>query len=99
MRFRGVFILGLLCLLPAPGCEQRPSNNELGTVVFTLPDVPGADKLPSTPELDALEVSRSSSSSESSGSSPAPRLGSRRPPKNSSAAPPPGSPSGGRVGT
>lgn len=72
MRFRGVFILGLLCLLAAPGCERRPSNDELGNVVFTLPDVPGADKPPSSPELDALEQARSSSSPETSGQ-PAPR--------------------------
>ena len=86
MRFRGVFILGLLCLLAVPGCERRVSNDELGTVVFTLPDVPGADKPPPTPELDALDEARSSSSSESTGH-PAPRHASSQPPKDSNAAP------------
>ena len=54
MRFRGPIICGMLCLLAGQGCERRIPNNELGTVIFELPDVPGGDRRPPTPELNDL---------------------------------------------
>jgi len=50
--------LGLLSFL---GCEQRIPKEELGTVVFEVPAVPGAEKPPPTPELEGLPDSHSSS--------------------------------------
>jgi hypothetical protein len=48
--------LTLLCglgLFSIIGCEQRIPKEELGTVGFEVPTVPGAEKPPPTPELDA----------------------------------------------
>ncbi len=52
MRLRLIFLccLGLLSIL---GCEQRIPKEELGTVVFEVPAVPGAEKPPPMPELEA----------------------------------------------
>ncbi|MGO9108167.1 MAG: hypothetical protein ACLP9L_02940 [Thermoguttaceae bacterium] len=60
MRRRVAFIcsLGLLSIL---GCEQRIPKEELGTVVFEVPAVPGAEKPPPTPELEGLPDSQASS--------------------------------------
>jgi len=44
--------LGLLSVL---GCERRIPKDELGTVVFEVPAVPGADEPPPTPELKGLK--------------------------------------------
>ena len=54
MRFRGLIICSILSLLPAQGCERKIPNNELGTVIFELPNVPGGDRRPPTPELNDL---------------------------------------------
>jgi hypothetical protein len=54
MRFRGLIICGLLGLLAAQGCERRVLNGELGTVIFELPNVPGGDRRPPTPEVEDL---------------------------------------------
>ncbi len=54
MRYPGLIVCGLLSLLAAQGCERRIPNNELGTVIFELPNVPGGDRRPPTPELDDL---------------------------------------------
>ncbi len=43
-----------LGLLAIAGCEQRISKEELGTVVFEVPAVPGGDKPPPMPELEGL---------------------------------------------
>lgn len=43
-------ILGCLGLL-LPGCGPAVSPNELGNVVFTVPDVPGADQPFALPEV------------------------------------------------
>jgi hypothetical protein len=53
MRLRVVFlcILGLFSIV---GCDRRVPKEELGTVVFEVPAVPGSDKPPPTPELDGL---------------------------------------------
>ncbi len=50
LRITMLFGLGLLAVL---GCEQRIPKDELGNVVFEVPSVPGANKPPTTPELDA----------------------------------------------
>ena len=57
MRLRMTLLccLGLLSIL---GCEQRIPKEELGNVVFEVPSVPGADKPPPTPELDAARDSK-----------------------------------------
>jgi hypothetical protein len=52
MRFRRSILLGLTALLPIVGCESRIPKEELGTVVFEVPAVPGSDKPPPMPELD-----------------------------------------------
>jgi hypothetical protein len=62
MRWRGVIICGLLSLA-AGGCERRIPNSELGTVVFDLPKVPGAEKRPPTPGLDNLPPPKDAPSS------------------------------------
>ena len=51
MRLRLTFLcsLGLLSIL---GCEQRIPKEELGTVVFEIPAVPGTEKPPPMPELE-----------------------------------------------
>ncbi len=54
MRFRALIICGLLCILSAQGCERKIPNNDLGTVIFELPKVPGGDRRPPTPELNDL---------------------------------------------
>ena len=53
MRRRVIFLfsLGLLSIL---GCEQRIPKEDLGTVVFEVPAVPGAETPPPLPELDSL---------------------------------------------
>ena len=56
MRLR-VTILCSLGLLSIIGCEQRIPKEELGTVVFEVPAVPGSDKPPPTPELDGVRDS------------------------------------------
>jgi hypothetical protein len=53
MRWRFLIVCGLLGLLTG-GCERRIPQDELGTVVFALPKVPGADNRPPTPGLDDL---------------------------------------------
>lgn len=58
MRFRALIICGLLGILSAQGCERRIPNNELGTVIFELPNVPGGDRRPPTPELNDLPPSK-----------------------------------------
>jgi hypothetical protein len=59
MRLRVTFLcsLGLLSIL---GCEQRIPKEELGTVVFEVPAVPGAEKPPPMPELNAAPDSHDS---------------------------------------
>jgi hypothetical protein len=54
MRFRGLIICSLLGVLAAQGCETRIPKSELGTVIFELPNVPGGDKRPPTPEVEDL---------------------------------------------
>jgi len=51
LRITFLFSLGLLSIL---GCEQRIPKEELGTVVFEVPAVPGAEKPPRMPELEGL---------------------------------------------
>jgi hypothetical protein len=50
MRLRITFLCGL-GLLSILGCEQRIPKEELGTIVFEVPAVPGAEKPPPMPEL------------------------------------------------
>ena len=59
MRLRVTFLcsLGLLSIL---GCERRIPKEELGTVVFEVPAVPGAEKPPPMPELDGIPDSHDS---------------------------------------
>ena len=54
MRLRAALLcsLGLLSIV---GCEQRIPKEELGTVVFEVPAVPGAEKPPPMPELEAAK--------------------------------------------
>ena len=54
MRLRITFLCGL-GLLAMFGCEQRIPKQELGTVVFEVPTVPGSDKPPPLPGLDGTE--------------------------------------------
>jgi hypothetical protein len=54
MRFRGLIICGLLGVMAAQGCEQRIPKSDLGQVIFELPNVPGGDKRPATPEVNDL---------------------------------------------
>jgi hypothetical protein len=54
MCYRVLIICGVLCLSAGQGCEPRIPNRELGTVIFELPNVPGGDKRPPTPELNDL---------------------------------------------
>jgi hypothetical protein len=56
MRFRVTLLcsLGLLSIL---GCEQRIPKEELGTVVFEVPVVPGGENPPPLPELEGLPAS------------------------------------------
>jgi hypothetical protein len=63
MRFRVTFLcsLGLLSIF---GCEQRIPKEELGTVVFEVPAVPGAENSPPTPELEGAKDSHDSLSGE-----------------------------------
>ena len=42
-------------MLFAQGCEQRIPKEELGTVIFEVPQVPGSEKPPEMPQLDAAE--------------------------------------------
>jgi hypothetical protein len=51
--------LGLLLIV---GCERRIPKEELGTVVFEVPAVPGADKPPPMPELEKARDSKNSPS-------------------------------------
>jgi len=46
--------LGLLSIF---GCERRIPKEELGTVVFEVPAVPGAEEPPPAPELKDLKDS------------------------------------------
>ncbi len=59
MRLRVTFLcsLGLLSML---GCDRRIPKEELGTVVFEVPVVPGSEKPPPMPELDAKPDSHAS---------------------------------------
>ena len=59
MRFRVTFLcsLGLLSIL---GCEQRIPKDELGTVVFEVPAVPGSEKPPPMPEIGRTPDSHAS---------------------------------------
>jgi len=59
LRVTFFFGLGLLSIL---GCEQRIPKEDLGTVVFEIPTVPGAEKPPPMPELDGLPDSDGSAS-------------------------------------
>jgi len=43
-------VVGYLGLM-LPGCGPAVSPNELGTLVFTVPDVPGADQPYALPEV------------------------------------------------
>ncbi|MGA2253537.1 MAG: hypothetical protein ABSG53_02655 [Thermoguttaceae bacterium] len=54
MRLRATFLcsLGLLSIL---GCDKRIPKEELGTVVFEVPAVSGAEKPPPMPELEGVE--------------------------------------------
>jgi hypothetical protein len=56
MRIR-VILLYCLGLLSIIGCEKRIPKEELGTVVFEVPAVPGAEKPPPMPELDGVKDS------------------------------------------
>jgi hypothetical protein len=58
MRFGMNLIGGLGLLLSIVGCEQRIPKEELGTVVFEVPAVPGAEKPPPMPELEAARGSQ-----------------------------------------
>ncbi len=53
MRLR-VTLLYCLGLLSTLGCEQRIPKEELGTVVFQVPAVPGSENPPPMPELEGL---------------------------------------------
>ncbi len=59
MCLRVLFLCGL-GLLSILGCEQRIPKEELGTVVFEIPAVPGAEKPPPLPELEGLPDSHGS---------------------------------------
>ena len=54
MRLRIAFFFSLGLLSTIIGCEQRIPKDELGTVVFEVPAVPGSDKPPPLPELDGI---------------------------------------------
>lgn len=45
-------IICFVALLPIAGCETKVPKGELGTVVFEVPEVPGADKSVELKELD-----------------------------------------------
>jgi hypothetical protein len=49
---RYVFAATLLLTLMLPGCGPKLSKTELGTVVFEVPQVTGADKPYEMPELN-----------------------------------------------
>ena len=53
MRLRVTFFCGLALSLIA-GCEHRIPKEELGTVVFEVPAVPGSEKPPALPELEGI---------------------------------------------
>ncbi|HLA83897.1 MAG TPA: hypothetical protein VJL29_03810 [Thermoguttaceae bacterium] len=55
-------LLGPLLLAWAflPGCQSRGSDEELGTIVYEVPKVPGSDKPFPIPELDPKAKSRQS---------------------------------------
>jgi len=55
MRLRATFLCGL-GLLSIAGCEKRIPKEELGTVVFEIPAVPGAEIPPPTPELEGIKA-------------------------------------------
>ncbi len=53
MRLRPVLLYGL-GLLSILGCGQRIPKDQLGTVVFEVPAVPGSEKPPPLPELEGI---------------------------------------------
>jgi hypothetical protein len=55
MRLRATFLCGL-GLLSILGCEKRIPKEELGTVVFEIPALPGAEIPPRTPELEGIKA-------------------------------------------
>jgi hypothetical protein len=62
--------LALLCLGPS-GCESEVSKGDLGTVVFEVPKVPGAEKPYVFPQLEqATEASGDATGSSSTAQSP-----------------------------
>jgi hypothetical protein len=58
MRAVKLVICVLLCLLAGQGCERTVPKSELGNVIFELPKVPGGDRRPPTPEIDALPAAK-----------------------------------------
>jgi len=61
MRLREIALVGL-GLLTIFGCERRIPKEELGTLIFEVPAVPGSDKPPPTPGLENIEDSDDSDS-------------------------------------
>lgn len=61
MRFR-ITLLCSLGLLSIVGCEQRIPKDELGSVVFQVPAVPGSEKPPALPELEGIPDAHAASS-------------------------------------
>lgn len=54
MRMAWTVLLGLVAMTPAlSGCGPAVSQNELGNVVFTVPDVPGANQPYLLPDVNA----------------------------------------------
>jgi hypothetical protein len=64
MRLRIVIVCGLLSLSALLGCERRIPKEQLGTVVFELPKVPGAEKRPPTPDIPDLTPPSTATDSE-----------------------------------
>lgn len=59
--FLGFMSAGLLALCAVSGCGPELSEEELGTVVFEIPDVPGADEPYEVPDLVPAGSSESKS--------------------------------------
>ena len=55
MYIRRILLGLILTMLFASGCEQRIPKEELGTVIYEVPKVPGSEKSPAMPELDSAE--------------------------------------------
>lgn len=55
MRWLIGLLIGLSAMLVLSGCERRIPKEELGKVIFEVPQVPGSEKPFIMPELEPLE--------------------------------------------